>query len=244
MQSDHGRRRAPATAHLLALGHATVASRRAGGLVRGRRARARLARGARGCGARRRRPSCAATGPRHPVIREGRRARRRGRCRRPCSPPTTRWRSACSARSPRPAARCPRTSAWSASTTSRMPRTTCPPLTTVRQDFDALGERAVAALIGGDRRRRAEDRRCRPGSSCGRAPAADRRAQSGGEVPSGGSDSRNRSSRSRIPPHRPTPCTEALTRPRAPGRVGPGTARSHRSRPRTRRSRRCSRPRG
>ena len=40
----------------------------------------------------------------------------------PCSAPTTTWRSACCARSASRAAGCPRTSAWSGSTTSRKPR--------------------------------------------------------------------------------------------------------------------------
>ena len=48
-----------------------------------------------------------------------------------------------------------------------------PPLTTVRQDFDALGERAVAALIGGIEHGRARvDDRADPRSWCARAPRA------------------------------------------------------------------------
>ena len=38
-------------------------------------------------------------------------------------------------------------SAWSASTTSRTPARTCPPLTTVHQDFAEVGRRCVRALL-------------------------------------------------------------------------------------------------
>ena len=60
---------------------------------------------------------------------------------------TTRWRSACCAPCTSAAARCPATSASSASTTWRSPRSFWPPLTTVRQFFAEVGRRSVEALL-------------------------------------------------------------------------------------------------
>ena len=45
-----------------------------------------------------------------------------------------------------------------------------PPLTTVRQDFDALGERAVTALIAAIDGGAPASRSCPPGWSCAKAP--------------------------------------------------------------------------
>ena len=63
------------------------------------------------------------------------------------SPRTTRWRSACCAPCTSAAARCPATSASSASTTWRSPRSFWPPLTTVHQYFAEVGRRSVEELL-------------------------------------------------------------------------------------------------
>ena len=151
VQSDHagGRARRP-TEHLLALGHATVWHLAGPGwLVRGRPSasagwREALAaagalapavvRGDWTCGIR----SCRgrSRSPTRPDVDRGVRAR------------TTRWRSARCGRSPRPAGRCRRDVSVVGFDDVADAADYLPPLTTVRQDFDELGERAVEALIG------------------------------------------------------------------------------------------------
>ena len=64
-----------------------------------------------------------------------------------CSAPTTRWRWACCGHGRARPAGARTTSAWSASTTSPSRPTSCPPLTTVRQDFGELGRRALRLLV-------------------------------------------------------------------------------------------------
>ncbi len=60
---------------------------------------------------------------------------------------TTTWRSGCSRRCASAVCACPRTSASSASTTCPRPPTSIPPLTTVRQDFAALGELIMQKVL-------------------------------------------------------------------------------------------------
>ena len=92
----------------------------------------------------------------------------------PCSPPTTRWRSACSRRCASRAAGCPTTSASSGFDDLPESEFFDPPLTTVRQDFGELGRRAMA-LRGAGARRRGERHR-RPGADPAGGPRLDRRA--------------------------------------------------------------------
>ncbi len=90
---------------------------------------------------------------------------------RPCSSPTTRWRSVRCPPSSTPVCPSRGTSASSASTTCRSPRS-CPPLTTIRQDFDEATRLAMHRLFrprGPPARRAAPDA---PGQLVTRATSA------------------------------------------------------------------------
>ena len=148
VQSDHESGARAATEHLIALGHPTVWHLAGpGGLLRRRRARARVARGARGRGA-------GGTSRRAGRLDRGIRSSRGRRPRRPTG-------RVGGLRGERPDGARP--AAGARRSGPRRFRATVavvgfddiadaadylPPLTTVRQDFDELGERAVDALIG------------------------------------------------------------------------------------------------